>query len=64
MENNSSDNNLNRPTHEQISALALALWQQRGCPDGTAESDWLEAETTLLEKLNQQTLSMTATQGG
>ena len=27
--------------------LAYALWQQRGCPAGSAETDWLEAEQQL-----------------
>jgi hypothetical protein len=34
--------------HEEIAKLAYALWQQRGCPDGSAELDWFEAEEQLL----------------
>ena len=30
-----------------IARLAYALWQQRGCPVGSAETDWLEAEQQL-----------------
>jgi hypothetical protein len=30
-----------------IAQLAYVLWQRRGCPDGSAEIDWLEAETQL-----------------
>lgn len=30
-----------------IAQLAYALWQKRGCPDGSAEIDWLEAEAQL-----------------
>jgi Protein of unknown function (DUF2934) len=30
-----------------IAQLAYALWQQEGCPDGSAEKDWLEAEQKL-----------------
>ncbi len=30
-----------------IAQLAYALWQQRGCPVGSAEKDWLEAEQQL-----------------
>jgi len=30
-----------------IGDLAYRLWQARGCPDGTAEQDWLEAEKQL-----------------
>lgn len=30
-----------------IAQLAYTLWQQRGCPIGSAEIDWLEAERQL-----------------
>jgi len=31
--------------HEKtISDLAYELWQARGCPEGSAEVDWIEAE--------------------
>lgn len=32
-----------------IAQLAYALWQERGCPEGSAEQDWLEAEQKLRE---------------
>jgi len=32
---------------ERISQLAYSLWQQRGCPTGSANEDWLEAERQL-----------------
>jgi hypothetical protein len=35
------------PTHEQIAPLAYALWQERGCPHGSPEMDWLKAEQLL-----------------
>jgi hypothetical protein len=35
------------PEHGSIGELAYRLWQARGCPDGTAEQDWLEAEKQL-----------------
>ena len=35
------------PTQDQIAELAYTLWQQRGCPDGSPEVDWLEAEEEL-----------------
>jgi hypothetical protein len=35
------------PTEEDIAVLAYSLWQQRGCPEGSADSDWLRAETIL-----------------
>jgi hypothetical protein len=35
------------PEDRSIGELAYRLWQARGCPDGTAEQDWLEAEKQL-----------------
>jgi len=37
------------PTREEIALLAYSIWQERGCPDGTAETDWLEAEQQLCQ---------------
>lgn len=31
----------------EIAQLAYALWQQRGCPEGSPEVDWLNAEQQL-----------------
>jgi hypothetical protein len=33
--------------HEQITALAYALWRERGCPEGSPEEDWFRAEKEL-----------------
>jgi Protein of unknown function (DUF2934) len=35
------------PEHRSIGELAYRLWQARGCPEGTAERDWLDAEKQL-----------------
>jgi hypothetical protein len=35
------------PTHEQIHALAHALWVDRGCPVGRDIDIWLDAERQL-----------------
>ena len=40
-----------RPTHEDIVSLAYALWQQRGCPEGSPEEDWFRAEQELAARL-------------
>ncbi len=32
---------------QDIAALAYALWEQRGCPQGSSERDWCEAEEQL-----------------
>ena len=37
------------PSHDDIAALAHALWEARGGGDGRAEEDWLEAERMLSE---------------
>ena len=35
------------PGQEEISARAYQRWHQRGCPDGSPELDWREAEEEL-----------------
>ena len=35
------------PSGDKIPALARALWKARGCPDGSAEEDWFQAERAL-----------------
>jgi hypothetical protein len=32
------------PDHEQIASLAYQLWEQRGCPEGSPDEDWIRAE--------------------
>jgi len=39
-----------RPAHEQIASLAYALWQHRGCPEGSSEEDWFGAKQELLAR--------------
>lgn len=39
------------PTHQQIAQLAHQLWTERGCPDGTPEIDWHQAEGLLQMRL-------------
>lgn len=36
-----------QPSHEDIALRAREIWESRGCPDGSAERDWLEAEEQL-----------------
>jgi hypothetical protein len=38
---------------EEIARLAYTLWQQRGCPIGSAEFDWFAAEEKLLESVER-----------
>jgi hypothetical protein len=35
------------PEHGSIGELAYHIWQARGCPQGSAEQDWLDAEKQL-----------------
>lgn len=35
------------PERKSIGELAYRIWQARGCPEGTAEQDWLDAERQL-----------------
>jgi hypothetical protein len=36
-----------QPERTSIDELAYRIWQARGCPQGTAEQDWLDAEKQL-----------------
>lgn len=46
------------PEHRSIGELAYRLWQARGCPQGTAEQDWLDAERQL--RLSQRATGTSA----
>ena len=35
------------PTREEVARRAHALWQERGCPEGSHEEDWIQAEREL-----------------
>ena len=39
---------------EEIAALAHALWQARGCPDGSPEEDWFQAKRELTGRSRHQ----------
>ena len=32
---------------EAIAELAYGLWEERGCPEGSAEVDWYKAEMVI-----------------
>jgi DUF2934 family protein len=42
------------PDYDAIGALAYELWLKRGCPIGSPEEDWFQAER-LLARRNQST---------
>ena len=35
------------PDHDTVGKLAHELWQKRGCPVGSPQEDWFEAERAL-----------------
>lgn len=39
-----------RPPDSEVAALAYQLWEDRGCPIGSPEEDWLLAETELVNQ--------------
>ena len=39
--------------HEKIAMRAYEKWCQRGCPSGTDQQDWLEAEAELRSEMGQ-----------
>ena len=34
--------------HHEIATMAYAIWQSRGCPEGSPEEDWSRAENAWL----------------
>ena len=44
-----------------ISALAYSLWQSRGCPEGTPDEDWFNAEEIL--KINGEIVESVGQEG-
>ena len=35
---------------QEIAKLAYQFWQARGCPEGSPDDDWLEAERQLQDR--------------
>jgi hypothetical protein len=53
------------PTHEEIAERAHALWIERGCPNGSDEANWLEAERELHDAvLSRRLLEIADSKGG
>ena len=38
-----------------VALLAYELWKQRGCPEGSPEEDWYEAERKIQSQIESQT---------
>ncbi len=43
-----------RPTESEIATVAYLLWLVNGCPEGTGQQDWLQAEAMLNAALAAQ----------
>ena len=41
------------PQHNKVALLAFSLWQERGAPIGTPETDWFRAEEQLRAGSNE-----------
>jgi Protein of unknown function (DUF2934) len=39
--------------HERIAMRAYEKWMKRGCPQGTALQDWVEAEAELVAEMSR-----------
>lgn len=37
-------------SRDRVAMLAYQLWEQRGCPHGSPEIDWFEAEQLIAEQ--------------
>jgi hypothetical protein len=51
-------NNVQIP-HERIAMRAYEKWMKRGCPQGTAFQDWVEAEAELIAEASRGTHAST-----
>jgi hypothetical protein len=49
--------------HERIAMRAYEKWLQRGCPHGTDQMDWLEAEAELTAEVHRPGMIANATTG-
>ncbi|HLH05472.1 MAG TPA: DUF2934 domain-containing protein [Bryobacteraceae bacterium] len=47
-------------THDEIARHAYRCWQERGCPEGSAEEDWHRAERELRERYRGERKSSAA----
>jgi hypothetical protein len=45
-------------TEQEIRSRAYALWEARGCPEGSAEDDWSAAEQQLKLEVDREAGAM------
>lgn len=43
-----------RAGHQKIAEIAFSLWQERGCPYGSPEEDWYQAERLASSNLAEE----------
>jgi hypothetical protein len=48
-----------RIPHERIAQRAYEKWMKRGCPHGTAQQDWFEAERELMAEMSRSSTTAT-----
>jgi hypothetical protein len=46
--------------HEKIAMRAYEKWVKRGRPSGTADQDWMEAETELRAEMSRSSTTSTS----
>ena len=46
-----------QPPDGEIAALAYHLWTERGCPVGSPDDDWFQAEAELKNKVRAEAAS-------
>lgn len=50
-----SDRDGSQPPNREIAALAYHLWTERGCPIGSPDDDWFQAEAELKNTIQVET---------
>jgi hypothetical protein len=61
---NRAEEALNQSLNEQIAALAHALWNERGCPEGSPEEDWFKAEQEIRKQQNAEVVTLVRSAAG
>lgn len=51
-------------TREMIAKRAYQLWRDRGCPHGSHQADWIEAETQLRAEMTGKPMVQPAVRDG
>ena len=49
-----NEREVSAPLEEHIALLAYSYWESRGCPIGSPDEDWLQAEHDILQDEQNQ----------